>query len=109
MPSSMRGGGTAEGSAELVLGLEEIVGNLLREQGTTLAVAESCTGGLLGSRITDVSGSSSYFLGGVLAYHDTLKMSLLGVPPEVIREHGAVSAECALGMARGVRILSKAD
>ena len=86
-------------------GLEVLVGELLRRSGLTLAVAESCTGGLLGSRLTDVSGSSDYFLGGVIAYSDDLKRRLLGVPGEVIQEHGAVSAECALAMARGARNL----
>src|SRR5438067_7148906 len=75
---------------------EVLVGELLRQAGLTLAVAESCTGGLLGSRLTDVSGSSDYFLGGVIAYHDDIKRALLGVPAQVIQEHGAVSAECAL-------------
>jgi PncC family amidohydrolase len=88
---------------------ELLVGELLRHAGLKLAVAESCTGGLLGSRLTNVSGSSDYFLGGVIAYDDDIKRELLGVPAEVIQEHGAVSAECALAMARGVRSLTKAD
>jgi PncC family amidohydrolase len=88
---------------------EVLAGALLSRAGLTLAVGESCTGGLLGSRLTDVAGSSSYFLGGVIAYHDSLKVQLLGVPPDVISEHGAVSAECALLMAQGVRRLSAAD
>ena len=89
--------------------LEEKAGALLRERAMTFAVAESCTGGLLGSLITDVAGSSEYFLGGVVAYHDALKTSLLDVPPAIIRQHGAVSAECALQMARGVRGITGAD
>ena len=79
------------------------VGELLNRAGLSLAVAESCTGGLIGHLITDVPGSSRYFLGGVIAYHDSVKISLLGVPADLISEHGAVSAECALAMARGVR------
>jgi PncC family amidohydrolase len=89
--------------------LEVLAGELLRRRGLTAAVAESCTGGLLGSRLTDVSGSSDYFLGGVLAYHDNVKRNLLNVPAEVIQEHGAVSAECAMAMARGVLDLVGAD
>jgi PncC family amidohydrolase len=89
--------------------VEARVGRLLAARGLTLAVAESCTGGLLGDVLTDVPGSSTYFLGGVVAYHDTLKTGLLRVPPGVIREHGAVSAECALLMARGVLGLTGAD
>lgn len=82
--------------------LEEVVGKLLRAQGLTLAVAESCTGGLLGGRITNVPGSSEYFLGGVIAYSNGLKESLLGVPAETLRMHGAVSEETARAMAEGI-------
>jgi PncC family amidohydrolase len=89
--------------------LEVLVGELLRRGGLTLAVAESCTGGLLGSLITDVPGSSDYFLGGVIAYSDDVKRGLLKVPAETIQVHGAVSAESALAMARGVRELVGAD
>ena len=72
----------------------------MREWG--LAVAESCTGGLLGSVITSVPGSSEYFAGGVIAYSNQLKISLLGVSPELIALHGAVSQEVAMAMAHGV-------
>ena len=82
---------------------------LLSQRGLTLAVAESCTGGLLGDILTDVPGSSTYLLGGVVAYHNDLKSALLGVPPEIIRQHGAVSEECARLMARGVRSATGAD
>ncbi|MDQ6695571.1 MAG: CinA family protein [Chloroflexota bacterium] len=85
------------------------VASFLVEAGLTVAVAESCTGGLLGAALTDLSGSSAYFLGGVLSYSDALKVKLLGVDEGIIRRHGAVSAECALEMARGVRILTAAD
>jgi nicotinamide-nucleotide amidase len=84
-------------------GMEETVGRLLREQGLTLAVAESCTGGLIGHRITDVAGSSEYFLLGVAAYSNAAKESILRVPREVIEGHGAVSTETAAAMAEGVR------
>ena len=84
-------------------GMETVVGRLLRERSATLAVAESCTGGLIASRITDVPGASDYLLAGVVAYSNEAKMSLLGVPAGVIEEHGAVSEECARAMACGVR------
>jgi len=72
-------------------------------RGLTVSVAESCTGGLLGHLLTDVAGSSGYFHGGALTYHDGLKQSLLGVPAETLRAHGAVSAQVALAMAIGGR------
>jgi len=89
--------------------MEEVVGRLLREQGKTLAVAESCTGGLLGELITSVPGSSDYFVGGVVAYSDRLKVALLGVPEGMLREHGAVSEPVALAMAEGARERLGAD
>jgi len=85
------------------------VGDLLVEARATLAVAESCTGGMLGGWLTAVPGSSVYFLGGVISYAASVKVSLLGVPPGVTLEYGAVSAECALAMALGVRKLVGAD
>ena len=81
------------------------LGELLIERGFHLGLAESCTGGMFGERITAVSGASGYFLGGVISYDDRVKEKVLGVPPDVIVEKGAVSAECALAMARGVRQL----
>ncbi|QYJ15526.1 Putative competence-damage inducible protein [Rubrobacter xylanophilus DSM 9941] len=89
--------------------LEGAVGRLLRERGETLAVAESCTGGLLAKRLTDVPGSSEYFREGIIAYSNEAKERLLMVPREVLAEHGAVSEPVALGMAEGVRKLSGAD
>jgi PncC family amidohydrolase len=89
--------------------LEIQVGQLLRERGLKLVLAESCTGGLLGSRITDVSGSSEYFLGGMVAYAYEAKADLLGVSWETLNTKGAVSRETVLEMARGVRNLMKAD
>ncbi|MGI8587220.1 MAG: CinA family protein [Chloroflexia bacterium] len=74
-----------------------------------MAVAESCTGGLLGHLLTEAPGSSAWFLGGVIAYDDSVKIALLGVPLEVLREHGAVSAECAAAMAEGALRLLGGD
>ncbi|WP_322806308.1 CinA family protein [Thermanaerothrix sp.] len=79
------------------------VGLLLRQRGLYLVSAESCTGGLLGHRITNVPGSSDYFLGGVIAYADSAKQVLLGVRAETLARFGAVSRETVLEMARGVR------
>lgn len=85
------------------------VGELLSQRGLTLAVAESCTGGLLGHLITSVSGSSAYFEGGVISYSNEAKERLLGVPHETLMEHGAVSKETAIAMAQGTRRLLEAD
>lgn len=79
------------------------VGKLLKSKGLTLALAESCTGGKVGDMITDVPGSSHYFLGGVVSYSNEAKLALLGVDSEVLRARGAVSEEAALQMAAGVR------
>jgi nicotinamide-nucleotide amidase len=87
----------------------ELVLALLRERDLTLATAESCTGGLVSVRLTDVPGSSDVFLGGVVAYADEVKAAELGVPEDVLREHGAVSAETAAAMARGARERLGAD
>jgi len=83
--------------------LESALGGKLKRRKLTLAVAESCTGGLLGGRLTAVAGSSAYFLGGVIAYANAVKIRELGVPASLLARHGAVSAECAAAMARGVR------
>jgi nicotinamide-nucleotide amidase len=83
--------------------LEETLGRLLTERRLTIAVAESCTGGMIAHKLTNVSGSSNYFERGVVAYSNESKIALLGVPPSVIAAHGAVSEECAVAMARGVR------
>ena len=85
------------------------VGQLLSARGLKLVLAESCTGGLLGSRITDVPGSSEYFLGGVVAYAYEAKVDLLGVSWDTLNTKGAVSPETVLEMARGIRKLMKAD
>lgn len=89
--------------------LEMRVGRALKERGLTLALAESCTGGLLGHRITNVPGSSAYFLGGVVAYAYEAKERLLGVRHATLYDHGAVSRETALEMARGARRAFGAD
>jgi nicotinamide-nucleotide amidase len=83
--------------------IEEVVGDMLRAHGLTLAVAESCTGGMLGARLTRVPGSSDYFRGGIVAYANDAKQELLGVPAALIAAKGAVSEEVALAMARGAR------
>jgi nicotinamide-nucleotide amidase len=83
--------------------LEVVVGEMLRKARATVAVAESCTGGLLGARFTSTPGSSSYFLGGFLTYNNAMKMELLGVSPEALEQHGAVSREVADAMAIGAR------
>jgi nicotinamide-nucleotide amidase len=87
----------AEGESDLAA----VVLDEARSQGVRLAVAESCTGGLLGARITDVPGSSDVFVGGVIAYDNALKMDLLGVPETLLAEHGAVSEPVARAMAEG--------
>ncbi len=89
--------------------MEEIIGMRLRERGETLAVAESCTGGLIGSRLTDVPGSSAYFLEGAVTYSNEAKMRTLGVSLELLAAHGAVSAECAQAMASGMRNYAGTD
>jgi nicotinamide-nucleotide amidase len=83
--------------------LEHVVGDLLREHKMTIAVAESCTGGLLASRLTDVPGSSEYVDRGVVCYSNPSKTELAGVPETVIQEHGAVSEPVAKAMAEGIR------
>jgi nicotinamide-nucleotide amidase len=82
---------------------------LLLASGRTLAVAESCTAGLLAAAITALPGSSRYFLGGIVAYHNLLKIGVLGIPPSLIESHGAVSGEVALAMAEGALARIPAD
>jgi nicotinamide-nucleotide amidase len=83
--------------------LEEIIGTMLKKQGLTLAVAESCTGGMLGEMITSVPGSSDYFKGGIISYDGEIKEKLLGVPRETMTKYGQVSEQVASAMAQGVR------
>ncbi len=88
--------------------LEQIVGYYLQMRNSTLAVAESCTGGLLADRITSVSGSSRYFLGGAIVYSNELKTEFAGVPKSLLARHGAVSREVAVALAEGIRKRCKA-
>jgi competence/damage-inducible protein CinA-like protein len=89
--------------------VEELVLEACRATGLTLATAESCTGGLVGARLTSVAGSSDVYVGGVISYADAVKTDLLGVPEYVLAMHGAVSAEAAAAMAAGVRNATGAD
>ncbi|HLK47582.1 MAG TPA: competence/damage-inducible protein A [Bryobacteraceae bacterium] len=101
------------GPVELLLGdrvysrngdaLEAVVGDLLRMNHATVSVAESCTGGMLGERFTAVAGSSDYFVGGFITYNDEMKTEILGVPAELVKEHGAVSKPVAEAMAAAAR------
>ncbi len=88
---------------------DESLAALLKESGMTIAIAESCTGGMIAARITAVPGSSAYFGLGVVTYSNEAKMKLLGVPSPMLAMYGAVSEEVARAMAEGVRKLSGAD
>jgi len=83
--------------------LEKLIGDFLRQKGWTLSIAESCTGGLICDRITNVSGSSDYFMGGMVNYSNESKAKHLGIPLNYIKRYGAVSPQVARRMARGVR------
>jgi nicotinamide-nucleotide amidase len=89
--------------------LEAVVGRLLRDRGLTVACAESCTGGLIGHRLTGIPGSSAYFLESAVVYGDRAKTKRLGVPPALLAKHGAVSEAVARAMALGIRRTSGAD
>lgn len=89
--------------------LEEVIGKLLLERGWTLGLAESCTGGYIGHRITRVPGSSAYFKSAVVTYSDESKIRFLGVKPATLERHGAVSRDTALEMAEGIRCQAEAD
>jgi nicotinamide-nucleotide amidase len=102
-------GGGAPGAESPVDPLVRRLHERLRGGGLTLAVAESCTGGMLAAAITDQPGSSAYFKGGVVAYSNEIKERLLGVPGELLQRHGAVSAEVARAMAEGARRALAAD
>ena len=95
----------AEGDASM----EEVIARLFTERRLKLAVAESCTGGLIGHRITNVAGSSKYFVGDFVTYSNSLKTGLLGVREETLKAHGAVSEQCVLEMAAGARERAGAD
>ena len=89
--------------------MEQIVGELLTKRGETVAFAESCTGGLVAQRITEVSGSSKYFMEGAVTYSNAAKMRTLGVDAAIFEKNGAVSAECAEAMAAGMRVYANTD
>jgi nicotinamide-nucleotide amidase len=89
--------------------MDEVVGALFRQRGLTLALAESCTGGMISQRVTAVPGSSAYFLEGMVTYSNSAKERLLGVPATIIETKGAVSAECARAMAEGARRAAGSD
>jgi len=89
--------------------LEEVVGRILRRSGQSLAIAESCTAGMIGAAISRIPGSSVYFRGGVICYSNELKTDLCRVPPELLERHGAVSAEVADALARGVRAAARSS
>ena len=89
--------------------MEDVVGRLLDGRKMTLSVAESCTGGLIGHRLTNVAGSSGYFKGGVIAYSNQIKADILHVSPGTLAKFGAVSGPCAEEMAHGIRTAMKSD
>jgi nicotinamide-nucleotide amidase len=104
---SDRVGGFIYGEGDI--SMEEVICRLYTEKKLTAAVAESCTGGLIGHRLTNISGSSNYFLGGFVTYSNELKQELIGVHPETIKQYGAVSEQCVLEMAAGARERTGAD
>jgi PncC family amidohydrolase len=89
--------------------IEETIGGLLLNKGQWLAITESCTGGLISHRITNIPGSSRYFKGSIVAYSNDVKYEILSVSPETLKRYGAVSAETATEMATGVRRRIRAD
>lgn len=92
-----------------MISIEKKIATILTRKNKTVSVAESCSGGLLGHRLTNVAGSSKYFMGGVLVYANAAKSKLLGVSPALIKKHGAVSTPVAEKMADSVRKLLKTD
>lgn len=89
--------------------MEQVIGKLLTENKKTLSLAESCTGGLIAERLTEVSGSSAYFIEGAITYHNEAKIRTLNVPADLIEKHGAVSREVAEAMAKGMRTRAQTD
>lgn len=89
--------------------IESTLGDLLTRQKKTIAVAESCTGGLVSNLITNVPGSSVYFMGGITAYSNQAKIDLLKVPEKIVQEEGAVSRSCAVTMAQNARMILRSD
>ena len=94
--------GPTDERASLVA-MAESIQSAMVERGMTLSTAESCTGGLVGHILTEIPGSSDYYVGGIVTYSDRLKESELGVDPQVLAQHGAVSAQTAIAMAEGAR------
>jgi len=97
------------GMGQETYALSQSLGERLRQRRLTLACAESCTGGLIGHRLTNIAGSSSYFIAGVVAYAYEAKEKLLGVPHDVLLREGAVSEPVVLAMARGIRTVMNVD
>ncbi len=95
--------------ADSFVSMEEVVGNLLRQKGFTLSIAESCTGGLISARIVNVPGSSDYFKGGVIVYSNELKEKLLGVNRNTLLRYGAVSLQTCKEMLKGLKSLFKTE
>ena len=89
--------------------LEQKISQKFIERGQTLSLAESCTGGLIGDRLTNIPGASAFFLLGIIAYDYAAKTKILGVPSALLKKHGAVSSEVASKMAQGVRKILKTD
>ena len=89
--------------------LEKNILNSFVQRSQTVSVAESCTGGLIGDSLTNISGASAFFLLGIIAYDNAAKTKILGVPPSLIKKHGAVSAPVSRAMAQGVRKILKTD
>ena len=89
--------------------LQECIGRMLKANGKTVSAAESCTGGTISALFTGIPGSSEFYLGSVTSYANSVKTGVLGVPTDIILEHGAVSSECVAAMAEGVRRLTGSD
>ena len=89
--------------------LEEALGKILKEKGKTLCTAESCTGGYIAHKITSISGASAYFMGGIVAYDNAVKINQLQVQPSTLEQHGAVSEETVIEMVKGAINLLKTD
>ena len=105
----IKGGDFYKELYEELFRLSKEVGKILREKKQTISLAESCTGGLLSHIITEVPGSSDYFILGVTSYSNFAKMELLGVEEETLKKYGAVSSECVMEMAMGVKELAESD
>ena len=91
------------------MNLEQTIAKLLTKKRLTISVAESCTGGLISNRLTNISGSSKYFKSGIIAYSNKIKTKQLKIPSRIIKQYGAVSKEVAISMAKNIRRLTKSD